>query len=338
MRITIKQISEIAGVHRSTVDKVIHNRPGVSDEVRAKIQKIIEETGYKPNVIGVALKLQEHPKTVSICLLNVDSYEEQKRSLENSIQENSMGSIKVETYATNYDVDEQYNLVHTLIKKHVDGIIMMPIQDEKIISIVNKAFDAGIPVAFISADLPNAKRFFFAGQNSFKAGRTAGFIMASILQNKGDIAVITGSDILNTDRYRTNGFFEYMNSVPDIHIIKSLQTHEDKLIIFKETYRLLQEHPGLQGLYITCGGVSEVCKAVKGANLSGKINVICFDLYENNIKNLKDGVITFLIGQNINAQGSACGKAMCDYLLLNKLPASHIEYTSIDIRTIENID
>ena len=30
MKITIKQIAEIAGVHRSTVDKVLHNREGVS--------------------------------------------------------------------------------------------------------------------------------------------------------------------------------------------------------------------------------------------------------------------------------------------------------------------
>ena len=30
MGVTIKEIAEMAGVHRSTVDKVLHNRPGVS--------------------------------------------------------------------------------------------------------------------------------------------------------------------------------------------------------------------------------------------------------------------------------------------------------------------
>lgn len=34
MKITIKQIAEIAGVHRSTVDKVLHNREGVSQELK----------------------------------------------------------------------------------------------------------------------------------------------------------------------------------------------------------------------------------------------------------------------------------------------------------------
>ena len=34
MGITLKEIEEIAGVHKSTVDKVIYNRPGVSDARR----------------------------------------------------------------------------------------------------------------------------------------------------------------------------------------------------------------------------------------------------------------------------------------------------------------
>ena len=44
----------MAGVHRSTVDKVLHNREGVSQEVRERVQKIIDEYQYKPNPIGQA--------------------------------------------------------------------------------------------------------------------------------------------------------------------------------------------------------------------------------------------------------------------------------------------
>ena len=52
MRVTMKEIAERAGVHQATVDKVVHNRVGVSDEVRAKVQAIIDELGYKPNPTG----------------------------------------------------------------------------------------------------------------------------------------------------------------------------------------------------------------------------------------------------------------------------------------------
>ena len=58
MKVTIKKIAEIAEVHPSTVDKVLHNRPGVSDEVRERIRKLIDEFGYKPNPAGRVLQKQ----------------------------------------------------------------------------------------------------------------------------------------------------------------------------------------------------------------------------------------------------------------------------------------
>ena len=58
MKVTIKEIAERAGVHRATVDKVLHNRVGVSDEVRMKVQRIIKEMGYTPNPAGRVLQKQ----------------------------------------------------------------------------------------------------------------------------------------------------------------------------------------------------------------------------------------------------------------------------------------
>ena len=59
MKVTIKEIAERAGVHRATVDKVLHNRVGVSDEVRMKVQRIIKEMGYTPNPAGRVLQKQK---------------------------------------------------------------------------------------------------------------------------------------------------------------------------------------------------------------------------------------------------------------------------------------
>ena len=55
MAVTSQQIAELAGVSRGTVDRALHNRGRVNPEVAARIFKIAEELGYKPNVIGQAL-------------------------------------------------------------------------------------------------------------------------------------------------------------------------------------------------------------------------------------------------------------------------------------------
>ena len=59
MGITLKEIEEIAGVHKSTVDKVIYNRPGVSDARRQQIRKLLDEYGYETNPVGKTLSCQK---------------------------------------------------------------------------------------------------------------------------------------------------------------------------------------------------------------------------------------------------------------------------------------
>ena len=81
MGVTIKQIAEMAGVHRSTVDKVLHKRPGVSDSVRARVQKIIDECGYEANPIGKALQMQDKELKIKVILLEVDALEYLKKGI-----------------------------------------------------------------------------------------------------------------------------------------------------------------------------------------------------------------------------------------------------------------
>ena len=57
MSVTINEIAKLANVSRATVDKVIHNRPGVKKETRERVQAIIENVDYHPNLIGKALSL-----------------------------------------------------------------------------------------------------------------------------------------------------------------------------------------------------------------------------------------------------------------------------------------
>ena len=55
MSVTLKQIAEIAGVSRGTVDRALHNRGRVSEEVAQRIRKIADDLGYCPNEVGQAL-------------------------------------------------------------------------------------------------------------------------------------------------------------------------------------------------------------------------------------------------------------------------------------------
>ena len=54
-KIRIKDIAERAGVSVGTVDRVLHERPNVSKSAREKVEKVLAEMDYQPNVYASAL-------------------------------------------------------------------------------------------------------------------------------------------------------------------------------------------------------------------------------------------------------------------------------------------
>src|ERR1700682_2692436 len=58
----IKDIAKAAGVSIGTVDRALHSRPGISAATRAKIVRMAEQLGYRPNLAARHLKLSRQRK------------------------------------------------------------------------------------------------------------------------------------------------------------------------------------------------------------------------------------------------------------------------------------
>ena len=53
--VTIKDVARVAEVSISTVSRVVRKQGKVGDACRAKVQKVIDELGYRPNINAQAL-------------------------------------------------------------------------------------------------------------------------------------------------------------------------------------------------------------------------------------------------------------------------------------------
>ena len=68
----IKELAKLAEVSTSTISRVVNNSGYVKKEVREKVEKLIEETGYRPNAHAKAL-LQNKSHTIGVILPKVNS-------------------------------------------------------------------------------------------------------------------------------------------------------------------------------------------------------------------------------------------------------------------------
>ncbi|MDD2534265.1 MAG: LacI family DNA-binding transcriptional regulator [Eubacteriales bacterium] len=339
MRVTIKQIAEIAGVARSTVDKVINDRPGVSDEVRDRVRYIANDLGYEANIIGKALAFQNKQLVIAVVMPNIDFTVAARVGIEKALQEVKAFGISIEYFLTkNYDTAQQISTLDYLITKKVAGIMIRPVDDIELRDAVRNVVSHGIPVVTFNSDLVDSGRLCFVGQDSLKAGRVAANLMAKIINNRGKVAIITGSMSLAALELRLEGFATLIQSnFPMIEIVEVVETHENKIITFQKTLDLLQRQNDLAGLYITGGPMAEVGKAIKMLGLTKSLKVVCFDLYPEVIELLNEGVVDFTIDQDPIAQGYIPIKVIFEYLFNNKKPEQEFISTTVEIREKESL-
>lgn len=341
MGVTIKEIAEMAGVHRSTVDKVLHQRPGVSDPVRQRIQKIIDECNYQANPIGKALKMQDKELHIKVILLEVDALSFLQRGVEEALKEYSSFQINAKYITTPFpDEEKQADALEQCLKDKTDGVILNPINAKIIVDRINQCAESGIPVITVNTDIKGSDRCCFIGQDGFKAGRIAGQLMGEFLDGQGKVAVFT-SDTDDRQSFpfgtRESGFREAVSECyPGMTVLPGIYTHEQPQVIRREMRRLLESETDLNGIFITCGGVLAVGDVMEEYERSGA-KVICFENYPEILEMLKKNLVTATLDSGIVSQGEKAVNVLMDCLIYGKKPGNKHLYTETRILLRESL-
>lgn len=335
MGITLKEIAKMGNVHRSTVDKVLHNRQGVSDEVRKKIQTILEETGYKPNSFGQALQKHNSIISIAVILLKNDAMETIRTGIESSLKEYESFDIRLTYYITNHShFHDQLTILEKLIEEQVDGIIINPIDKIEIRDAINRAVDGGIKVVTANFDIQGGRHLCYVGQNFIKAGAIAASMMGLFLGGKGNVALITVTDN-GADNFfegRRVGFVSQLErEFPNIRVIDSVAGYDDSVIIERETRKLLDRQGSIDGIFVTGGGVEVIGHLLKEYELTNHVKVICFERYAGILELIREGVVNCTIDSDLTSQGRKPLQILLNSIVYNKNPEQRYMYTKEEI-------
>ena len=337
MRVTMKEIAERAGVHQATVDKVVHNRVGVSDEVRARVQAIIDELGYKPNPTGRVLQRQGKKYRIYAILVDVDALPYLKNGIEQGLKEWAGFDIEVTHAVTGFqEAKRQSEYIEKAVLDKADGIILSPINADCVRRAIDRAADAGIPVITTDSDIDGSRRTCCVSIDSAKASRIAGRLIGQFLNGQGKIAIISSAIETENNNYyvrmREQGFTDFIRrEYPEIEIVSCIESFEDPQITYRKTTELLKEQPELRGLYITCGGVAQVGRALIESGRADSIRVLCYEDYPEIVELIRQGVVDWTLGGEKAAQGSLPVKLIMDQLVFGRKPETDRIFTDARI-------
>ncbi len=147
---TIDDIARLAGVSKGTVNRAIHNKPGINSGTKERILAIIEEEGFSPNYHARSLATGR-TETIGVLLPDVEN--EFFAMICSEIEKMCWEKRYVMNLAFSNDVpDRERAVVQSFIDRDVDGLIVFPVSQNY--DAIERAIAAEKPVVLLLNDLP----------------------------------------------------------------------------------------------------------------------------------------------------------------------------------------
>ena len=194
------------------------------------------------------------------------------------------------------------------------------------------------PVVTLNTDIENSRRLAYVGSNYTRSGATAaGAFTADDFRYGKHWNRHRFSNILcHTERIA--GFMKTLVPYRDrIHVIDTVEIHDDEVESYEKTTALLSEHPEINALFFAAGGVLWRLPQCGSFGAKGSVRIIAFDLVPTTRQMLENGTIAAIICQQPKIQGSKPLSLLFAYLTTGETPEKEYNYTAVDIRIKENL-
>lgn len=123
MVVTIKDVAKKANVSISTVSRVINDSKPVSNEIKQRVLKVIEETGYTPNPVARSLVMKKS-QLIGVIVPDISNFF--IGEILNGVEEiGKMYDYDIILCNTYGELNQELRYLNLLKSKQVEGIIFM---------------------------------------------------------------------------------------------------------------------------------------------------------------------------------------------------------------------
>jgi len=356
--VTLRDIAETAGVSIGTVDRILHKRGRYSPETARRVHQIIEELGYRPNLMArrlsgsrscrIGVLLPEPEQDSGYWSIPLSGIKRAEKELE------PFGLTLEIRHFNRYEKQDSFiRAGRELLEKEPDGILVTPLQEKASLDFLQQV-DSRIPVIFFDTDLPGGRRTGYIGQDSYRSGALGARLLSVLTGGKkafresgdsrmpGRAYLIISPDSENEHlQNRIRGFRENVPgeteilrvSVESDHNLERFHRQLERSIEFGESGKT-------RGIFVCDASAHFVADYLASGAIgaSGDLPALLgYDLVKENRRWLKEGIIDFLLTQRPGEQGyQGVNRLFRKIFLDEEFPET--EYTPIDIVTRENLN
>jgi LacI family transcriptional regulator len=277
MSVTIKDVARESGVNISTVSRALNDEYGVHPETREHVIAVANRLKYRPNRVARGL-VTGRSNTLGLIVSDIRNpfFAEVARGAEDAAR-----AAGCDLVLCNSDLNatKQIEYVHSLLAKHVDGILMNSV------AVLNRAQQEDlarcpVPIVLLNG-ATSRKTFSTVSANNVAGGALAGNYLVQLGHRA--LAHITGPRRNGNLTDRARGFLKAVaaqGGCPETVLLHGENSFSGG---YELTQQLLKEHPEVTALFT--GNDIMAFGAVRAIHESGRripqdISLIGFDNVE----------------------------------------------------------
>jgi len=311
--LTLRDIAREAGVSLATVDRVLHNRPGVRPDTVRRVKDAIERNAFQPHVAAADLARGRARRFAFVMPSGPNLFMQQIQSYLGEMSAwLSARRLAVEMVATDvFDPSVLASALEALVGEY-DGVAVVALDHPGVRAAINDLVDGGARVVTLVSDVPSSRRHHYVGIDNIAAGRTAGGLVGRLIGPRpGKVAIVAGSLGLRDHAERIFGFNQVMASeFAQLDVLPVLEGRDEDERSEQLLAKLLGKHHDVVGLYNVGAGTPGVAKALIDSAREKQVVFVGHDVTVVTRKLLLQGVMDAAISQNPGHEARAAVRVL----------------------------
>jgi LacI family transcriptional regulator len=315
----IREIAESLGLSIGTVDRALHDRPGIKPETRSLILARAKSLGYRPNLAARFLSSKKQLRIGVNLPREIASFFDQVRDgIEEAVRTVETSDVRLipRTYPRMGDSEGEEKALAEALADDLHGLIMVPGQPVTLAPLMKEAAARGLPVVCVNTDAPEVEHLATVCVDSLTTGQLVGEFMGRCVAGRGRALVVTGQLSTIDHAQKVAGFRQALAEMwPGIGIAAVVEAHDHEPEAYDKSYAVLTSEPDITGVYVSTINSLPVLRAIEEVGLSGRATVITSDLFPALAPFIESGRVAATMYQRPSIQGQQAFRTLYRFLV-----------------------
>lgn len=185
---------------------------------------------------------QERTYRIGVSQCGTDAWHEQM-NIDLRREANSHPEVEMIFCEATMTSEEQIAGLEKLFDQKIDLLIVSPDEPDKLVPVIEKFYDNGIPVILVDRSIHSQKYTASVSCNNLEIGERVGNYITSKLGGHGKILEIQGYDRASTAQERHKGMISVLMNFPDIQIVGQAVAYWNYDVALRKVDSLLHFNP-----------------------------------------------------------------------------------------------